>query len=291
MRSIYYFNPIDKNCKNILGGVKEGETLCFTLFCLKEEREIDAFTFDSTNEDLFYFPEDNVYFILAKDGQEKSYYPMQRTPFGWQISLKIREIGLYYYSFSIENKGLVMQSEQGIGYFTDHFAKEFVLTIHDKNYQTPDWFKGGVMYQIFPDRFYKFGSMPDINNRVKRLDWGGMPSYKPNECGKVLNNDFFGGNLKGIQEKLPYLKELGVTVIYLNPIFEAASNHRYDTSDYMKIDPFLGTQEDFYELVDCAKKFGISVILDGVFNHTGDDSVYFNKYGHYDSRGAYQSKN
>ena len=112
-----------------------------------------------------------------------------------------------------------------------------------------------------------------------------MPSYKPNRQGKVLNNDFFGGNLKGIQEKLPYLKELGVTILYLNPIFEAASNHRYDTSDYMKIDPFLGDKKDFETLVENAKTLGISVVLDGVFNHTGDDSIYFNKYGRYDSIG------
>ena len=117
-----------------------------------------------------------------------------------------------------------------------------------------------------------------------------MPSFRPNERGKVLNNDFFGGNLKGIQEKLPYLKSLGVTTIYLNPIFEAASNHRYDTSDYMKIDPFLGDEPAFKKLVDAAESQGIRLILDGVFNHTGDNSVYFNKYGEYPSVGAYQSK-
>ena len=133
------------------------------------------------------------------------------------------------------------------------------------------------MYQIFPDRFAKSGTMPDVKGRIQRNDWGGLPSYKPNAKGKVLNNDFFGGNFKGIEEKLPYLKALGVTVIYLNPIFEAASNHRYDTSDYMKIDTYLGTEDDFRSLVESAEKQGIRVILDGVFNHTGDDSVYFNR--------------
>jgi glycosidase len=132
--------------------------------------------------------------------------------------------------------------------------------------------------------------MPNIAGRIERKDWGGLPTYRPNENGKVLNNDFFGGNFKGIESKLPYLKSLGVTTIYLNPIFEAASNHRYDTSDYMKIDPILGTEEDFRNLVNTAKNQGIRLILDGVFNHTGDDSVYFNKYGRYPSLGAYQSK-
>ena len=162
--------------------------------------------------------------------------------------------------------------------------------MHTEDYQTPEWFKGGVMYQIFPDRFHKNGTMPDIKGRIGRADWGGEPSFRPNEKGKVLNNDFFGGNLKGIQEKLDYLQNLGVTTIYLNPIFEAASNHRYDTSDYMKIDPILGDEQDLAELVKAAKNKGIRLILDGVFNHTGDNSVYFNKYGEYSSVGAYQSK-
>ena len=292
MKTFYYYNPIDEACKNIIGGVKEGEELKITLYALKEVRTFDSLLVSPPRfEEEFCEPSDNVYFILAKDGREKCYYPMQKTAFGWQISLKINEIGLYYYSFSIENKGLIMQNERGLGYFSDRFAKEFLLTIYQEDYKTPEWFKGGVMYQIFPDRFCKSGTMPDINGRVQRQDWGGMPFYKPNKLGKVLNNDFFGGNLKGLQSKLPYLKDLGVTVIYLNPIFEAASNHRYDTSNYMKIDPFLGTKKDFEELVAEAKKQGISLILDGVFNHTGDDSVYFNKYGRYDSIGAYQSKN
>ena len=291
MNSIYYFNPIDKACKNVIGGVKESETLEINLFLLKKERNLKELAVNFPNIEDFCAPNNQtVYFILVKDGQEKQYLPMKTTEYGWQISLKINEIGLYYYSFSIEGKGLIMQNENGLGYFSSHFAKEFLLTVYDKNYQTPNWFKGGIMYQIFPDRFCKFGTMPDIKGRIKREDWGGIPTYKANKFGKVLNNDFFGGNLKGIQEKLPYLKSLGVSVLYLNPIFEAASNHRYDTSDYMSIDPYLGTKKDFEELVETAKSFGISVILDGVFNHTGDDSLYFNKYGNYNSLGAYQSK-
>jgi len=128
------------------------------------------------------------------------------------------------------------------------------------------------------------------NGKILRSDWGGTPTFLPNENGKVLNNDFFGGDLKGITSKIPYLKELGVTAIYLNPIFKAFSNHRYDTGDYMTIDPLLGTEKDLVELIDKAKSNGIKIILDGVFNHTGDDSLYFNKYGRYDSVGAYQSK-
>lgn len=123
-----------------------------------------------------------------------------------------------------------------------------------------------------------------------RDDWGNEPEWRPTPDGKVLNNDFFGGDLKGIGEKLPYLKELGVTCIYLNPIFEAHSNHRYDTADYSKIDPVLGTEDDFKKLCADAKKMGIHIILDGVFSHTGADSVYFNKNKRYSTDGAYNSK-
>ncbi|MBQ7976043.1 MAG: glycoside hydrolase family 13 protein, partial [Clostridia bacterium] len=126
-------------------------------------------------------------------------------------------------------------------------------------------------------------------DRVLRSDWGNEPEWRPTAEGKVLNNDFFGGDLKGIQEKLPYLKSMGVNCIYLNPIFEAHSNHRYDTADYGKIDPVLGTEKDFKNLCESAKKQGIHIILDGVFSHTGDDSVYFNKKGRYETLGAYNS--
>ncbi len=108
--------------------------------------------------------------------------------------------------------------------------------------------------------------------------------------GKITNQDYFGGDLRGIEEKLGYLKSLGVTCLYLNPIFEAHSNHRYDTADYRKIDPLLGTEEDFRSLCESAREQGIRVLLDGVFNHTGSDSVYFNREGRYSGPGAYQSQ-
>ncbi len=274
--STIYFDPLDIRNKSISGGIATGEELTFNLF--SDNNEQDA------------------YFVLNKDGEKCKAYPMQKTQYGWQISLKINERGLYFYRFRIEDAGDVCENFNGYGELNPENGKSFLLTVYDSSYTTPEWFKGGVMYQIFPDRFAK-GSMSDvcimsdiIAGRIKRTDWGGEPSYKPNKNGKVLNNDFFGGNFKGVEETLPYLKELGVSVIYFNPVFEAASNHRYDTSDYLKIDPFLGSKEDFERLVKSAKKQGIQVILDGVFNHTGDNSVYFNKYGVYPTVGAYQSK-
>jgi len=162
-----------------------------------------------------------------------------------------------------------------------------------EEFRCPDWLSGGLMYQIFPDRFARSESYePPAQNKefILREDWGGDPNGKPDAKGIVKNNDFFGGNLRGILEKLPYLSELGVTVIYLNPIFQAYSNHRYDTADYRKIDPLLGSEEDLRELCKKAGEHGIRIILDGVFNHTGSDSVYFNKYNHFPELGAYQSK-
>ena len=294
-----YFNPLDIACKSKVGGVLRKEKIQFNVYLLNELDDYATFNkktgeFHAKTPPLEQCrqPKNDAFLRLNKDGEHAEFYSMVKTAFGWSITLSINEIGLYFYSFYIENKGNIVCGYMQMGNFSqEEDIKSFLLTVSSEDYTTPDWFKGGVMYQIFPDRFCKVGSMPDIKDRVQRQDWGGIPSYRPNEKGKVLNNDFFGGNLKGILSKLPYLKTLGITTIYLNPIFEAASNHRYDTSDYLKIDPFLGTEEDFIELVKAAENQGIRLILDGVFNHTGDNSVYFNKYGKYPSLGAYQSKN
>ncbi len=170
----------------------------------------------------------------------------------------------------------------------------FQLTVFDENLYTPASIRGGIMYQIFPDRFAKSGEKHEgvPTDRIIREDWYGTPYYRPDEKGIVRNNDYFGGDLKGIIEKLPYIKSLGVTILYLNPIFEAHENHRYNTANYEKIDPLLGTEEDFVELCKKAAEMGIDVILDGVFSHTGADSVYFNKFGRYgEHTGAYRDKN
>ena len=159
----------------------------------------------------------------------------------------------------------------------------------------PAWFGKGVTYQIFPDRFFLSGKAVDpkglLGNRILHEEWGAEPIWAPDPDGEIRNRDFFGGNLAGITEKLDYLKSLGVTTIYMCPIFEAASNHRYNTGDYSKIDPMLGTEEDLRTLCAQAKERGMHVILDGVFNHIGSQSLYFNVDGHYSTLGAAQSKN
>ena len=293
---VIYFNPLDRACKNTVGAVKQGEIIQFNIFCCSSDRSYKkkegvngGFCPKTPNLEDCYKPQEKAYLNINKDKDGSERIPMNTTDFGWNVCITIHETGLYFYSFEIENVGCVSCGFLEMGELSKKDTR-FLLTVHTEDYQTPEWFKGGVMYQIFPDRFHKNGTMPDIKGRIGRADWGGEPSFRPNEKGKVLNNDFFGGNLKGIQEKLDYLQNLGVTTIYLNPIFEAASNHRYDTSDYMKIDPILGDEQDLAELVKAAKNKGIRLILDGVFNHTGDNSVYFNKYGEYSSVGAYQSK-
>ena len=187
----------------------------------------------------------------------------------------------------------------GIGVETPQPPWSYQITVYDRAFHVPGWLRHGVIYQIFPDRFYQKRAAPltQAGLEKKRPDyilhtnWNDTPIYNPDpRTGEIMNNDFFGGNLAGIAEKLSYLKHLGVSIIYLNPIFESYSNHRYDTGNYQKIDELLGTETDFASLCAQARALGIRIILDGVFNHTGSDSVYFNKEGYYKSLGAYQSK-
>ncbi len=172
-------------------------------------------------------------------------------------------------------------------------GEKFRLLVYEADYKTPDWFKGGTMYHIFADRFCRGeGRVVLRENSELNPDWeAGIPQYAPKNGMPLTNHVFFGGNLWGVAQKLDYLESLGVTILYLSPVFEAYSNHRYDTADYEKIDGLLGGEEAFDHLIGEARKRGMKVILDGVFNHTGDDSVYFNRKGSYPAVGAYQSKN
>ena len=208
--------------------------------------------------------------------------------------------GLLWYFFMVKGKenpvyygnNIAQRGGEGLQY--DHEPPSYQITVYAEDSVTPEWFKHAIVYQIFPDRFYHSekgrGTLKGKKNAVLHSCWNDKPYYCKNPQGGIVQYDFFGGNLAGIQEKLPYLQDLGINTIYLNPIFASASNHRYDTGDYKHIDPFLGTNEDFAGLCKKAKEFGIRIILDGVFSHTGDDSLYFNKYGTYPTVGAYQSK-
>ena len=167
----------------------------------------------------------------------------------------------------------------------------YQLTICEFSYNSPEWLKGGVVYHVFVDRFCREGEVEIRDNAILNEDWEeGIPEYPAYPGAPLENNVFFGGTLMGVTSKLPYIASLGVNCIYLSPIFEAYSNHKYDTGDYMTVDPMFGGEEALVELISEAKKYGIRIVLDGVFNHTGDDSIYFNKWENYDTLGAYQGK-
>lgn len=212
----------------------------------------------------------------------------------WKVDFTAEKAALYKYHFEYDTSwgtSRIYHAGNGLAAIKGD-GEDWQLTIYDKDFHTPEWLRGGIIYQIFPDRFASSGTKKQNvpSDRVLRTDRDGDPYWIPTAEGKVLNNDYFGGDLNGIEQKLGYLKSLGVTCIYLNPIFEAQSNHRYDTANYERIDSMLGTEKDFKSLCESAKKLGIRIMLDGVFSHTGDDSRYFNRYSRYDSLGAYQSK-
>ena len=200
--------------------------------------------------------------------------------------------GLYFYYFYIHNPyGGFRLFKQG-----DDSNMEagdlWQVSCVPSDFHTPDWAKGGIIYQVFPDRFHKTGKV-DLSGKLEpytvHKHWYEDVEWRPTLDGQVLNNDFYGGNFRGIAEKMDYIASLGTTILYLNPISKSFSSHRYDTGDYKTPDPMLGTEEDFRALCDAAHELGIRVVLDGVYSHTGSDSLYFNKKGTFPGVGAYQS--
>lgn len=205
----------------------------------------------------------------------------------------------YYFCLVIDGQRYYYGNNErmfgGIGQLQAGIPPKYQITVYAREARTPSWYRKAVMYQIFSDRFRNGNANGKIKdpkrNSLIYANWEDTPTYiKDCSTGAISRWDFFGGNLDGVTEKLEYLRGLGVSVIYLNPIFEASSNHRYDTGDYMKLDPMLGNSETFKELCSKAEELGISIMLDGVFSHTGSDSMYFNKYGNYPGIGAYQSQ-
>ncbi len=261
---MFYFNPLDKNTKSIIGAISNKQNLILKVYTLNKYCNL----------------------ILRNDLKgEETTVVMQKFSGGFTAELKLG-VSIYYYYF--ESDGVKYYSDDNL-LASSKGDKTFQLLVYDDNYTVPD-LNGGIIYQIFPDRFYRKGKDFTLSNDKIKRKWGEEPFYKPNEKGKILNNDFFGGNLSGIEDKLDYLAELGVTLIYLNPISKAYSNHRYDTANYFEVDELLGGEKALKSLIDKAHEKGIKIMLDGVYNHTGDDSIYFNKYAKFDTLGAYQSK-
>ena len=240
----------------------------------------------------------NAYLCITKDGEDLCEYKLEEKEWlddyrFFDISLTFTE-GLYWYYFRYDSDYgtfKITKGEHSLGIVSNDGGL-WQLTVYDKDFKTPEWLSGGIIYQIFPDRFYSSKThkenVPD--DRYFEEDWNATPEFRQDTFPKSLGNDYFGGDLLGITEKLPYLSDLGVTALYLNPVFEAHSNHRYNTANYMKVDSMLGNENDLKFLCNEAKKYGISVILDGVFSHTGDDSIYFNKYSRYSEVGAFNSQ-
>lgn len=204
--------------------------------------------------------------------------------------------GLFYYHVVADTAyGCLYSHGEDISeyaWLTDDpgYANAYQLLIYRDEYRTPDFLKKGVMYQIFVDRFYRAGNAPARADAEMAKSWDAEITQYPAYPGAPLkNNLFYGGDLDGVREKLGYLKTLGVSVLYLCPIFEAYSNHKYDTGDYMRVDAMFGGKAALDRLLAAAGEQGIRVLLDGVFNHTGAISRYFNMDGRYEDLGAYQS--
>lgn len=253
--------------------------------------------------DVDNFPAGRVYLRLWT--KKELLIPMEPvSPTRYSVTVTAPKTpGLLWYYFAL------VSAEETVyfGHNTDRLGSLGEVTDTPESWQItvyqptelPEWYKNSVVYQIFPERFHRGkdwrrrqedAAQPENwvgNKRIVVQKWDDTPFYCRDELGRVVRWPFFGGTLEGIREKLPYLQSMGVGVLYLNPIFRAASNHKYDTANYLEIDPGFGDEESFFTLCTDAKKHGIRIILDGVFSHTGDDSIYFNRYGNYSGPGAY----
>ena len=234
-----------------------------------------------------------------QDGTPAFSVPMilEKTHGAYEVfsgNFSFREPGLYFYYFRVTaHTGPFRLFKQGDD--TNMEAGDlWQVSCVPGDFTVPDWAQGGTMYQIFPDRFFKSGEC-DLTGKLTPYTvhqaWNEEVQWRPTPLGEVLNNDFYGGNFQGITEKMDYIASLGVTVLYLNPISKSFSSHRYDTGDYKTPDPMLGTEADFTALCDAAHQRGIRVILDGVYSHTGSNSLYFNKERQFPGDGAYNTQN
>ncbi|AYW45175.1 glycoside hydrolase family 13 protein [Tetragenococcus koreensis] len=286
--AVIRFNPWKKVYKKPFGAVKENEVAIFMIEVIAEKVV-------------------SVQLIIHKDFQKDKTVNMSKTgetEFSCEYFFN-HQAGLYFYHFEVQTQvddeiitefyGPTEQGGEGQKFSSAETVWDYQVTCYKRAEKAPDWYRNGIFYQIFPDRFAN-GNPNRIINSPKKNTYiyateEDEPLYVKGPDGEILRWDFFGGNFKGILQKIPYLKELGVNGIYLNPIFEASSNHRYDTADYFSIDPVLGTQEEFKNLLDTLHENEMHLILDGVFSHVGQNSRYFNVNGTYgENTGAYNDR-
>ncbi|MBE7027567.1 MAG: glycoside hydrolase family 13 protein [Ruminococcaceae bacterium] len=274
------YNSKSQIFKKPFGAVKNDEMVRFSIHVFSSAPAIDV--------KLIYRNDSGKIFdciSMSKERECKGVYVYTA-----QIVFNVPD--LYFYRFRVETKEdtYLVGSKGGIAAVGDSLDW-WQITVYDKDFKSPDWAKGSVMYQIFPDRFArseKFSPLTARNERKIHTDWYDIPEFIY-DTPDYKANDYFCGNIEGIIEKIDYIKSLGVSIIYLNPIFESPEYHRYSTGNYLNIDPYLGTNEQFEKLCRICRKKGIRIILDGVFSHTGADSIYFNKYSNYESVGAFNS--
>ena len=273
------FTCKDTFFKYPFGAVAENTTVNFNIVLTREHTSptLQVYANENFDSPTYVIPMQNI----MQRGTENIY----------TASFKPEKVGLYFYNFVTDKGRRIGRGDSGEGVFDD--PDLWQITVYSEKYQTPHCYSGKIFYQIFPDRFYNSGEPKENvpSDRIIHQNWYDNPIDCPNEKGIFACNDYFGGDLKGITEKLDYIKSLGVYGIYLNPIFEAHSNHRYNTANYMEVDSLLGTKDDFKELCRQAHKRNMKIVLDGVFNHTGSDSVYFNREGRYEGCGAYNDPN
>ena len=243
---------------------------------------------------------DNLSIKLFDEEIGKAYF-FEAVLYGLEVGYEIYKVkisadtlgaGLYFGSACVTVQGEKYESSgcyESLAFSKcKKTAKNFQITVTDFKYVLPKLKNRGIIYHIFVDRFAR--SLKTEQFVDENIDWEYIPEYPEYPGAPIKNKTFFGGSLYGIIEKLDHIKSLGASLIYLSPIFLSPSNHRYDTSDYMTVDPRVGGESALRELILEAKKRGIGIILDGVFNHTGSDSIYFNKENSFDSIGAYQSR-
>lgn len=239
-----------------------------------------------------------VNFLLHRDGENPTSYPMTLIAVDdkymtFEITHQYMVSGHYWYHFEVitRDSSYKLISGSKLDASRGEEDKDYLELIIDNESTTGDDFKKGIIYHIFVDRFCRVGKVEPRDGLELVDNWSEGVNYEYDPVtNERVNRKCYGGNFEGIISKLDYLKDLGTTMIYLSPVFEASSSHKYNTGDYGKIEPMFGGEIAFKKLIKEAKKRGIEIILDGVFNHTGSDSLYFNKYGRYDSVGAYQSK-
>ncbi len=285
----YKYDLINNRDMSLFGAFSSGDKLRFT---------IEFTDFDPEAAEILIHKDawnsgNTVYRTITLNKEKARQFTIELS-LGSLMSMWDNEPGLFYYQYRVryqneclcyggENPTELIRIKDNIG--------ERQLLIYEAGYRTSQSYSEGVTYHIFVDRFYRSGRSRVKKGAVLNEDWdNGIPQYGEFPGAYVENNVFFGGDLYGITEKLDYIESLGVRTIYLSPVFDAYSNHKYDTGDYLKVDAMFGGNAALVELCKKAKKHGIQIILDGVFNHTGSDSVYFNKKGKYKSVGAYQSE-